>query len=179
MSSIGDFSHYSPAVSFHFIYIYIFRVHWALCIQLLHLRVFESVHVWWKHIMCVRVCVRRCILPPGSKWERYRASRETEMIPRYLSNTPQSPYLSSSLALHCSPRLREKGYGWRGWVLKFRTTSPNPVVDVWRLMSYLGRVQLFHMHQVHISDIINFTTLGCCHPVEAQCMRRAAMISIL
>lgn len=64
----------------------------------------------------------------------------------------------------------------QGWVLKFKTTSPSPGVAVWRLMSYLGRVQLFHMHRVHISDIINFTTLGCCHPSVAC---HAPMISIL
>lgn len=63
----------------------------------------------------------------------------------------------------------------QGWVLKFKTASPSPGVAVWRLMSYLGRVQLFHMHRVHISDIINFTTLGCCHRSLAC---HAPMISI-
>lgn len=55
----------------------------------------------------------------------------------------------------------------QGWVLKFKTPSPSPGVAVWRLMSYLGRVQLFHMHRVHISDIINFTTRGVLSPLAS------------
>lgn len=55
----------------------------------------------------------------------------------------------------------------QGWVLKFKTASPSPGVAVWRLMSYLGRVQLFHMHRVHISDIINFTTRGVLSPLTS------------
>lgn len=60
-------------------------------------------------------------------------------------------------------------------VLKFSTTSPSPGEAITRLMSYLVRVQPFLMHKVHISEIINFTTLCCCHPAETQ---HAAMISI-
>lgn len=60
-------------------------------------------------------------------------------------------------------------------VLKFSTTSPSPGEAIKRLMSYLVKVQLFLTHKVHISEIINFTTLGCCHPAETQ---RAPIISI-
>lgn len=60
-------------------------------------------------------------------------------------------------------------------VLKFRTTSPSPGEAITRLMSYLVRVQPFLTHKVHIREIINFTTPGCCHPAGTQ---HAAMISI-
>lgn len=44
-----------------------------------------------------------------------------------------------------------------------------------RLMSYWARVVPFLMRKAHISEIINFTTLGCCVPAEAW---HVAMISI-